>query len=56
LKNEKALLNNFDIYSVANEFLLLFDNHLTADRTDEVINAVEVVEPIKGRESTPVVE
>jgi len=54
LKNNKLLLDDLDLLSMANDFLLLLDDHLAGVRTVEVITAIEVVEVIERGETTPV--
>lgn len=56
LDDEEALLNDLDRLAVAYKLLVLLDDSLTVDRSDEVVRAVEVIESIEGGYPVPVVE
>jgi hypothetical protein len=59
LEDEKSLLDNLDALGVTDKFLLLLNDGLfdnSGDRAGEIVGAVEVVESIERRETTPVVE
>ena len=58
LKNKEALLDDFDAFGTADDFLLLDDSDRTLAEVAviEVTGAVEVVKTAQGADSSPVVE
>ena len=56
LDDEEALLDNLDRLAMAHKLLVLLDDSLAVDRSNEVVRAVEVIESIEGGYPMPVVE
>lgn len=56
LENNELLLDDFDSLRMADDLMLLLDDHLTRVGAVEVVATVEIVEVIQRRESSPVTE
>jgi len=55
-EDEEALLDDFNGFTVADEFLICLNNSLGLDFANEVLASVEIIKAGERRESTPVIE